>query len=209
MHKHRLSGMTVVAAAAMISGSALAGIVEQTIVVPDTFFDVHTTAFGNDPVVNYQLPVGANNNAIIGLRISFDYDEVNAAGNPALDASWASDLGMIIDFGGTSVGFGGSFRNLGALAGAYTAAAATAAVDVYDIWDFDGSGSGTPGFYSHEFFFADGIMKPDQILVALTDTWDGNTLYSNFQITLLKVPGPGALALLGLAGLAGARRRRA
>jgi hypothetical protein len=38
--------------------------------------------------------------------------------------------------------------------------------------------------------------------------WEGNSGTGNFSQQIFAIPAPGALALLGLAGLAGARRRR-
>ncbi|MEE9128472.1 MAG: hypothetical protein V3T84_00505, partial [Phycisphaerales bacterium] len=40
------------------------------------------------------------------------------------------------------------------------------------------------------------------------ETWDGGVEYNNLTITLLKIPSPGALALIGVAGLVSPRRRR-
>ena len=200
----------VTAALLGVAGSASAGL-NESFNLGDYFFDTHTTTtadIGTDPIVNTSFQPTPNPNPVIGIRITFDYDEVDANGGPALDSSWASDLGMALRFDNTIYGFGGSFRNLGILAGGYTLADANNFADFYDIWDFDGSGSNAPGAYTHEYFFDNPIPKPDVVNVSLTDTWNGNTFYGNLTIELIKIPAPGAAGLIGLAGLAAVRRRR-
>ncbi len=208
-----IHGLTAVAVICVVAGTVSAdGIFEYEILkCPDTFFGAHSTAFGDDPVTGYGLLAEPNPSALVGIRVEFNYDEVDADGNPFLDSSWASDLGMVLNLDGFTIGFGGTFRNLGALAGGYSFAEAEAAVDVYDIWDFNGSQSNDPGFYVHEFMFDDFILfKPEFFWVDMTDTWNGNTLYDAMSITLIKkplIPAPGAAALFALVGLAGTRRR--
>lgn len=191
-----------------IAGSASAGTLNESFNLGDFFFDAHTTVIDNDPIVTTEFQPTPNDNPVIGVRISFDFDEIDAAGAPALDSSWASDLGMVLRFDNTIYGFAGSFRYLGALAGAYGLGPAEDFTDFLSVWDFDGSGSGSPGSYSHEYFFENPIPKPDLITVSLTDTWNGNTFYGNLTIELIKIPAPGAAGLLGFAGLAAMRRRR-
>ncbi len=200
---------TCIAAVSLLalSGTALAS-GNESFNLGDFFFAEHATAFGDDPILVTEFSPTPNPKAIVGIRISFDYDEVNANGGPDLDASWASDLGAVLRFDNTLYGFGGSFRNLGALAGGYTNADAINFVDFYDIWDFNGSGSTAPGSYTHEYMFDNPIAKPDLITVSLTDTWDGNTLYAGFTIELIKIPAPASAGLLGFAGLVATRRRR-
>jgi len=202
-----LKTTTAAVATLAIAGSATAGL-NESFNLGDIFFDVHTTAIGDDPIINTGFQPTPNDNPIIGVRITFDYDEVDAAGNPAPDSSWASDLGMIMTINGINYGFAGSFRYLGALVGAYGLAAAEAGTDFLSVWDFNGSGSDNPGFYSHEYFFDSAIAKPEVVTISLTDTWNGNTLYANFTIELIKIPTPGTVGLLGLASLAVVRRRR-
>jgi len=202
-----LKTTTAAVATLAIAGSATAGL-NESFNLGDIFFDVHTTTIGDDPIINTGFQPTPNDNPIIGIRISFDYDEVDAAGAPAPDSSWASDLGMLLTIDNTIYGFAGTFRYLGELVGAYGLAAAEAGTDFLSVWDFNGSGSDDPGFYSHEYFFDNPIAKPEFVSVSLTDTWNGNTLYANFTIELIKIPTPGTVGLLGFAGLAAVSRRR-
>ena len=55
-------------------------------------------------------------------------------------------------------------------------------------------------------FSGDGVTSGDLELTYTTA--DGNTVFGGGDFTTNPVPAPGALALLGLAGLAGTRRRR-
>lgn len=136
------------------------------------------------------LDLTPNTKGVIGFTVSFDYDE------PISDASWASDLRMFLTApGGKLVDLGG-FSN------------------VQNDWDFQGSGSTLPGHYTHTSDaarWADDPQDKGTWTIELINDWtdDPNpTQWNNFTITFHKVPAPGALALLGAAGLAGARRRR-
>lgn len=106
---------------------------------------------------------------------------------------WASDTRLQVYLDGSEV------YNIGGFSG------------VQNPWDFQGSGSSNPGFYSHgpdgaisgsgdwDFVFTNGWFSDSSNPIV----WNGAVL------TLINaVPAPGALALLGLAGLAGASRRR-
>ena len=123
------------------------------------------------------------------ISISFDYAE------PVLDASWASDVQVILTDGvGNSLIIGGFINSN--------------AADI--LWAFDGSISDDPGNYSDTFatnFVTDGIWS----LTFVNDwTSDPNPNdYANLIVTMGPVPAPGALALLGLAGVSRRRRRKA
>jgi hypothetical protein len=104
---------------------------------------------------------------------------------------------MRVVFVGTeTVNLAGTFGGMGRLGGTPDA-----------IWSFDGSGSNSPGSYSTTFFFDTNILTTDSVEIFLTDTFNGGNSFTNIRIDLL-VPTPGAAALLGLAGIAGIRRRR-
>lgn len=183
----------------------------QTFNLGDLYFPQHTTAFGDDPVLNLLIEPQATFFRLEIIRISFDYDEVDANGNPAPDSSWASDLGMVFNFNSfeTRLGYGGSFRNLGALAGGYGIAEAVNAVDFYLTWDFDGSGSDDPGPYFMETLIPPlFIVYPFSVDIELTDTWNGNTIYRDFTITMIFIPGPAGIAPFAIACALALRRRR-
>ena len=202
----KLSVMMAAVAAAGVATGAAVGSLNQTIHLGDIAFAPHATTIQDDPILEFTIQLDPNPKAITGIHISFNYDE-----NP-LDSSWASDLGMTIQFGadGPIVGFAGTFRYLGALVGAYGLAAAEAGTDFLSVWDFNGGQSGFPGFYQHKYLLhpENYFDKPDFLIIRLTDTWNGGNSFNDFTITLQKIPAPGAIALLGLAGLAGSRRRR-
>lgn len=164
-------------------------------------FSFATQATGTPSAVQTQtFQISNNPDVIIGFTFEFDYTE-----NPS-DASYASDIAMRLSspsfpfagndyvLGGTSFG-GMSFGTNDA------------------VWDFNGSGSSPPGHYSHTTLFA-----PGTTIARNGGTWtadfqagyNAGVSYSNVKLTLWKqaVPAPGALALLGLAGVAGRGRRR-
>lgn len=206
--------LTIIATAALsasIVTGASAGL-NQIFECGPLFFDQHSIAYGDDQIITRNLQMEPNPSVIVGLRFRIQYDEVDASGNPFPDPiSWASDLGLVINFDNTvKVGFGGSARNLGAIAGGYSQAATENEVDMYDIWSFDGIVSDSPGFYFHEFMFTDPefIVKPEFLEVLFTDTWNGNTLFNSLTIEFIKVPTPGVASLLGLGVLTVIRRRR-
>lgn len=134
-----------------------------------------------------------------GFSFSGDYSE------DPVNATYASDTRLRVYLDGVEVYHIGGFTDPGA------------------DWDFQGVQSNAPGFYAHglggapwggdgnhdgsisgsgdwEFVFTNGWHSD----ATTTQTW------SNASLVLANaIPAPGALALLGLAGLVGARRRRA
>lgn len=137
---------------------------------------------------------------LTGIMISFRYAEAVS------DFSWASDLG--VDFSAP----GGEMFRVGGLALA----------DRDYNYAFQGSISDAPGPYSDNVVFASAGNGAQPASYAgagtwsftLTNTWgtDPNpTQWNEVVITLVgvnEVPAPGAVGLLGLAGIAAVRRRR-
>lgn len=121
-----------------------------------------------------------------GFFFSGFYDDL------ADDGSWASDMRMDIDGpGGVSYSIGG-FDTPGT-----------------DVWDFDGGGSDEDGTYTHDGFSA---FSGDAgtYTVTFENNWGASGGHGwDVELTIFGVPAPGALALLGVAGLVGVRRRRA
>lgn len=129
---------------------------------------------------------------LTGFSIVFDFDDLASGAT----ASWASDMGIVFDGG---VQYGGLSNVFGTSAGPY--------------WSFDGSGSTNPGTYTDTIGGLSTAFTGQTLNILIGNTWLTSLTceYNNVSITLIgvdKVPAPGALALLGVAGLAGRRRRR-
>lgn len=128
-----------------------------------------------------------------GFEIVFDFDPLDAGG------AWASDMVFVligaglegVSWGGFNTDFG--FPSQGA-------------------WAFDGAGSANAGTYSDTADFESTSTGTWSLGIGNGWTTGGEVSYNNASVTLFGdvevVPAPGALALLGLAGLAGSRRRR-
>ncbi len=175
-----------------LSGAAFSGITE-TLKFGGAIFPVHASGTdADDPLFMSKVLTSTEGTPIIGFTVTFDYDE------SVDDASWASDAAMRVDFVGTTfVNLGGTFGGMGRLGGA---------PDM--IWSFDGSGSSAPGTYSTTYFFGGSILTTESVEISLTDTFNGGNSFTGITIDLIMVPAPGAAAVLGLAGIAGIRRRR-
>lgn len=139
-----------------------------------------------------------NPNQVIGFSFAGDYVVQDPGG-------WGSDTHMrITGPSGSTVGIGG-FGSPSDL-----------------DWDFQGPDSAPLGFYSSGPHFhgakgapvfnsnGDGSTnKPGNWSIVFTqDFGAAGTIWENVEITLHKIPAPGAMALLGVAGLMGGRRRR-
>lgn len=149
-----------------------------------TDFDMgsHTLGAGEFTTLDITLPID-----VLGFEIGFDYDE------PVADASWASDVQFIVSDADGAIFTVGGFTNVGN-------------ADV--LWAFDGSGSTDPGFYSDAFALA--LPAGDYTLTFVND-WETDpnpNVYNNIMVAFEKVPTPGTVGLMGLAGLAAVRRRR-
>lgn len=167
--------------AAMVAGVASANVVVD--------LGSHTL-FGGE-WVSFDFELTGN---LTGFNIEFDY-VTNTNG------SWASDLGFVIDApNDDAVQFGG-FNVL------YPGATDGGA------WAFDGSNSAGSGFYEDKKDLA--VSGDGTWTLRIGNAWSLNTQfveYNNIIVTLKGVeviPAPGVLALIGLAGLTGVRRRRA
>ncbi len=126
---------------------------------------------------------------LVGFSFEGDYSDPNDAG------MWASDTRLNVYLDGVQVYSVGGF----------TAPA--------NPWDFQGGGSAPDGFYSHgpDTNAAIKGLSGDWEFV-FTNGWDSDLTddiqWDNAILTIHTIPAPGALALLGLAGLAGTSRRR-
>ena len=143
--------------------------------------------------VTWTFELQDNPNGVIGFAVEFDYDE------PVADASWASDAQVtLMSPTGASYTVGG-FDNIGA-------------ADAE--WSFQGPESDLPGHYGDEDIFMPWANDPEPKGVwtfTLTNDWAADLRpneYNNIVLRIIKAPAPGALALLGLAGLRSNRRRR-
>lgn len=127
---------------------------------------------------------GAVTGSLTGVSIAFDY--VTGGGG-----AWASDMALVVN--GTQ--FGGYDLLFGTVHGGY--------------WGFDGAGSAADGHYTDTKALAGSAAS---YAIIMGNGWSTAPVsqFNNFVVTLhgVEVPAPGAIALLGLAGIA-ARRRRA
>ncbi len=141
----------------------------------------HSLVGGEEMTVDSGVVTGA----LTGVSISFDFV---SGGSDA----WASDLALVVNgtqFGGYDVLFGTTFGG---------------------VWGFNGPGSANNGHYSDTKALAG---SAEEYPVTIGNGWSQApaSQYNNVVVTLHgveAVPAPGAIALLGLAGVA-ARRRRA
>jgi hypothetical protein len=207
-NKTFISSMVGIAAAVAVAGSASAGIPAFTTAFSPVSATLTSDAGnGNDLLV---FTVGASDIAVTSLGLFNGYTgarnvgiyawiggTTNAGTGPALGQAsvttnnstagytYSSPTNFTLSAGQQYVLVGQSFSGMTSNTDAYADSGAGAGITFNSYW-FNGGGLvGNPGFpnYTPAYFNA------------------------NFQFSA--VPAPGAIALLGVAGLVGARRRRA
>jgi uncharacterized protein (TIGR03382 family) len=165
--------------AAGVSVAAIAGLVSADISVSDN--DVYLIGGSG---AGYSL--GAVSGTLTG--ITFVTDWANTAG----DSSWASDMLIAVSDGASLVSAGGFNMSFGG-----------------SSW---GALSGSPSTGTYTTYLSGSMAMSGSAAFYLYNGWSssGGTT-SSFTVTLHglnAVPAPGALALLGLAGIASRRRRK-
>lgn len=157
-------------------------------------FNLNSEANGGVISASFTIVPPANDFPIVGFSFSGTVAGITGSG------SWASDLQLAIDDPNGNTTLIGGFST----------------PSDFD-WDFQGSGSADDGDYASgpHFLWEDSPIDKDGVnafVFTFTNDWNSELAamhqWSNIEITFHKIPAPGALALLGLAGLVGSRRRR-
>ncbi len=127
---------------------------------------------------------------LTGFSLDFDFDHLQSS------ASWASDAAFVLN--GTQYGGYDTYLSTATSFGGF--------------WSFNGSGSAPAGHYFDAKNASGLYVAGTDYTFEFGNGWStsGAVAYDNVTITLFgvcEVPAPGAVALLGLAGLVGRRRR--
>ena len=137
------------------------------------------------------IDMGAVSGVLTGIGYSYTWE--NSTG----DASWASDMLFGMSDGVSGASIGGYNLSIGDIVGG--------------TWNSGGGTSGSPNDGSYSGFTSFSQAMSGMGMAYMANGWatSGGTATSA-ELTFFgvnSVPAPGALALLGLAGLAGGRRR--
>ena len=158
----------------------------------DTVINFDSFSLEPEESIEFNVDLPASPDEVIG----FSFFGLVSDMTPGINGSWAADLQLqIVAPNGTEFiagGFGLQGND--------------------EPWDFDGSGSGDNGAYFSGHFVNLGLQEGSWSFTFLNtgepDFADPFFTWSNVRVTLIHgVPAPGALALLGIAGLARNRRR--
>jgi MYXO-CTERM domain-containing protein len=171
----------VVVAAILAAGAAAGASADVKIAFPSGFYDG-----GESSIITLTDLEGE----LTGFCIDFDFDPASSPG------SWASDAGFVLN--GTQYGGFDIFLSSASAFG--------------DFWAFDGAGSAAAGHYKDIVAASGTYTFGNSYVFEFGNAWStsSDVSYKNITVTLkglTQVPAPGAIALLGLAGLVGRRRR--
>ena len=173
----------------LVLGSVCAAAIASAAAAEVTL-DLGSNTLGGNAANDYMFELIGT---MTGFSITFDY-----VGNTG--GSWASDMVLyIIGPGLEGIAWGGFNTQFGIPVNGGT-------------WGFDGPGSEASGTYTDTKTHS--ATAGGMWTFGIGNGWTtaGPVSYNNVSVTLFGditfVPAPGAIALLGLAGLAGSRRRR-
>ncbi len=200
MFSNRLAAHFAVAAVAtVVAGAANAAIVhwDANLVIPNNidgqYINVETRVFGSTP----------------GLAPGWD---LNPYGTSTTTMSWfaaAAPSGCVTGLGQSGTIVGVANLSNGTIVGSASTFGNTASGVANGGWALNSSNN-----FGFRFLAADGLVHYGYGVMSIGATMGVRTLVSiDFEsvaatsITVVGVPAPGAIALLGLAGLAGRRRR--